>query len=239
MKNWLDKVLEIIDLKNLISGVVLFGVIILVSIVVFKLPIIPKLSPGTKSIDINVPNLDKKGIEESKQKVERLNYDTKLSILDSPIETPPFVTDPERLKDYLGKVSRTIILTGDVEDAYLYIQSGDINIQTESIYFYIVDGKIAEGHLYPKDAISSVSDSTFVYDLKKLPLMKFPYSLTTPTKLEYVDVVTTLFNRQGQGIERKYYIGAFVSTTKLPNEIKAIEIRYKCKQSSTCNIVIQ
>lgn len=233
------KLNEFIDVKTAITSIIVFIVLVISSIAIFGFSNLSG-KPKQEEPKINVSTLTKETIESSKKQAERLNYDTTLDVLQgSPIATPPFVLDPDRLRDYLGKVSKTIYITGEIEDAYLYISTGRLDINKESIYFYIVDGKIAEGHLYPKEALSPVSDNTFIYDLKKLPLMKFPYSFEHPNNLEHVDVVNTIFNRQGQGIERKYYIGAFVSTTQLPNQVNSLEIRYKCKQSSSCNIAIQ
>lgn len=235
----MGKISEFIDLKTAATSIIIFIVLVISSISIFGLPNLinpPKKEPPS----INVSTITKESIESSKKKADTLNYDTTLDLLQgTPIPTPPFVLDPDRLRDYLGKVSRTIIISGDIEDAYLYIATNEIDINNESIYFYIVDGKIAEGHLYPKEALSPITNNTFIYDLKKLPLMSFPYSISNPRDLRHPNVINDLFNFHGQNLERKYYIGAFVSTTRLPNQVNNLEIRYKCKISSTCSINLQ
>ncbi|MDO8515292.1 MAG: hypothetical protein Q7S14_02220 [bacterium] len=230
---------EFIDVKTAVTSIIVFIFLVISSIAIFGLSILSD-KPKSENPQINISTLTKETVESSKKQVEKLNYDTTLDILQGvPISTPPFVLDPDRLRNYLGKVSKTIYITGEIDDAYLYISTGHLDINKESIYFYIVDGKIAEGHLYPKEALSPVSENTFIYNLKNLPLVKFPYSLDRPTHLDHKDVVNTLFNRQDQNVERRYYVGAFVSTTQLPNEVNAMEIRYKCKQSSSCSITLQ
>lgn len=241
MISFVKKLNKILDLSNILGGVIMFFVIIVISIFVVKIPLFTsKQQPQqTPAQQINVSTLTKETIEHSKQNANDLNYDTTLTLLDSPIQTPPFVTDPDRLRDYLGKVAKTIVISGEIEDAYLFVQTGGINIQNESVYFYIVDGRTADGHLYPQEALQPVTDNIFIYNLKNLPLEQLPYSLNNPNHLIHKNIVDEIFNYQPKGWDRKYYIGAFVSTTKLPNQITSLEIRYKCKESTTCTITLQ
>lgn len=237
----LNKLNKYLDLKTITSSIVIFILLAIASFGALKLPsFFPVNSPTSQQPipRINVSAITKESIEQSKKTPNKLDFDRTLPILDSPIQTPPFVTEPDRLRDYLGKVSKSILISGLFENAYLYIKTGDINIQNESIYVYLVDGRIADGHLYPPEAMQPITDNVFIYDLRNLPLEQFPYSLSDTSRLKYKNVVEDLFNYQPE-TNKSYYIGAFVSTTKLPNQITTLEIRYKCQTNSNCSIALQ
>lgn len=226
---------QYIDIKIILSSVAVFIILVILSIGTLGIPRLLNIKSEPINPPINVSSPDKETIEEAKKKGDVIKYDHKVEILDKPIFTPAFVTDPNKLKDYLGKVSTTIIITGKIKNAYVYIKSGEIDIQKESIYFYIVDGRTVDGHLFPPEALQSINNNAFIYDLGNLPLVKFPYSLNG--QVVYENVIEKIFNYPTTYNNGRYYIGAFVSTTKLPNQITSIEIRFTCEQGGTlCDI---
>lgn len=187
---------------------------------------------------IQDPKISKKKIEEAQSHPKQFpDYEFTTSLLASPISTPSFVTDEDKLTNYLSANSIFIRVRGGISKAYLYIQTGDIDIQHESVYFYIVDGTSIGGHLDPKNSLIAENGNEFLYDLSKLPLMQLPYS---PTKkpTEY-DVVKSMLNHYVLYNKGVYYIGGFVSTTKLPNQISKMEIRYSCDPTNPCQISTQ
>lgn len=181
------------------------------------------------------PNISKQGIEKVQSNPQQqLSYDFVTVLLSQPISTPSFVTDPDRLTNYLSANSILIGISGEISKAYLYIRTGDIDIQKESVYFYIIDGSSISGHLNPTESLISDNGNEFLYDLSQLPLVQAPYSPNT--KPDHKDVISTMLNHISSYNNRSYYIGGFVSTTKLPNQISSMEIRYSCVPFSPCQI---
>ena len=168
-----------------------------------------------------------------------------VNILSAPIATPPFVTNPDKLKKYLENNSVAINVKGDIDQAYLYIETGPINIQNESVYFFIVDGHSKQGHLVASESPvheskSDQSRTDFLYDMSQLPLSQLPFPLEDHKTT--IDAVSEFLNQdinyKNSENKRQYFIGGFVSTTRLPNQISKIQIRYKCKEDQKCSILL-
>lgn len=166
------------------------------------------------------------------KKTEKLN---KVILYKEALKTPSFVSNPIRLTEYLEQNATEIIIEGVIDSAYLYIASSTIDINKESIYFWIVDGESDGGHLIPSESLSSGNGNEFLYDLRKLPLIQRPYFPEKPSR--HIDIISEYLNKDiSHKQKRQYYIGSFVSTTLLPNEIVSFEIRYRCKLETDCII---
>lgn len=233
---------NIIDFKLIISGLLLFIIMILIT---FGLPglqpffVHKTLTPTpTPLYTLTDPNkLTKEKIDEVKARPPinvNIPYEQVVTILGTPISTPVFVTNPGKLTEYLASTAQSIQVQGTVKSAYLYIKTGDLDIQNESVYFYIIDGKSFGGHFLPTESLIPDSGNEFLYDMSKLPLVQMPYSLkSTPN---YSNAIKEMLNHITDYNKRKYYIGSFVSTTKLPNQVERIEIRYSCDPTDLCQI---
>ena len=200
---------------------------------------VKKPQPSPQSI-VEIPTITKEGIVDSisnQQKdklLETTDYE-KINLLMSPIETPSFVTNPDKLRSYLEQKNVAIVIEGNVDKAFLYLKAKHIDINNESIYFFIVDGYSRQGHLVSSESLISGSGNDFLYDLRQLPLASLPFPLEN--KKQTFNIVDDFLNRDiTYKHERKYYVGGFVSTTQLPNSLDIMEIRYTCKPTITCAI---
>ena len=156
-------------------------------------------------------------------------------LYDEPLTTPSFVANPYHLTKYLEQNTAEILIEGEIDSAYLYVASDELDISKESIYFWIVDGKSDGGHLVPSESLSSGNGNEFLYDLRKLPLIQRPYFPDKPA--QHLDIISEYLNKDvSYKQDRQYFIGAFVSTTLLPNKITNFEIRYMCKFGTECAI---
>lgn len=200
--------------------------------------------PKTTIKSFKAENIEftKEGIEESKRIEENfLDKTSKLRIAklyENPLPTPSFISNSPKLKQYLESNTVKITINGELAEAYLYIKTGKINIENESVYFWIVDGKSDGGHLLASENLAQGAGNEFLYDLEKLPIVQLPYSLDKSPS--YLNIVENYLNKDiSYKPERQYYVGAFVSTTILPNQVENFEIRYKCKTGSdNCSIVV-
>ncbi|MCQ3944272.1 MAG: hypothetical protein DPW11_00620 [bacterium] len=225
------------------------GVFVIYSLQIsFEKPLIPKPSSSINSeAPIVVPNLTTQGISDNKDQdnlflqTDRWNV---ANILANPISTPPFVTNPDKLRNYLEGSSVEINVEGNLDKAYLYLSTGPIDINRESVYFFIVDGYSKQGHLVasesPVNGQSGLGRTEFLFDLSKLPLSSLPFPLEDHK--EYVDVLSDFLNRdidyKSAGKKRQYFVGGFVSTTRLPNQITKMQIRYQCEIGQSCKIIV-
>ena len=189
---------------------------------------------------VDVPVITKEGILKTNTNPEKnvlsetIDY-KRVDLLTSPIETPNFVTNPSKLRNYLEQSNVAVVIEGDVDRAFLYLKAKHIDINSESIYFFIVDGYSRQGHLVSSESLISGSGNDFLYDLKQLPLSSLPFPLEN--KKQIINVTDDFLNRDiSYKQERKYYIGGFVSTTQLPNSLDVMQIRYVCKSTSACTI---
>lgn len=156
-------------------------------------------------------------------------------IKEEPLVTPSYVSNKEKLRKYLETNAQEIVTSGKIKEAYLYINTNAIDIEKESVYFWIVDGKDDGGHLIPTESLSAGKSGEFLYDLSKLPLIQLPYSLSK--KADHIDVLGQYLNQDiSYKDQRQYFIGAFVSTTILPNQINQMTIRYTCVVGEQCSI---
>lgn len=184
-----------------------------------------------------VPDVTKKGIEEQRGKeVDFLKETSQLNVVtiySKPLSTPTFVTNPNKLREYLEQNSVEINIQGDISEAYLYVKTGSIDVQKDSVYFFIVNNHSKQGHLVSSESLISSSSTEFLYDMSKLPLKQ----LLDPKK-EEPNIIEEFLNRDlgYKTKKRQYFVGGFVSTTKLPNQIEQMEIRYKCKLDINCSI---
>lgn len=184
---------------------------------------------------IQVPTISKQDIKNAQYNFQNLpEYQFSTPLLSSEISTPSFVTDPEKLKNYLSETSVEIKITGTIKSAYLSVQTENIDIRKESVYVFIVDGSSIGGHLNPTESLIPDKGVTFLYNLSKLPLMDLPYSLDKQSREN--NVLKMLNNKND---DRIFYIGGFVSTTDLPNQITKMEILYSCEDNDPCEIFIQ
>lgn len=169
--------------------------------------------------------------------LEETELINKVKIYSESLETPSFIMNSKRLTNFLEKNAVEITITGQLSEAYLYVRTGPIDIENESVYFWIVNNRDDGGHLFVPSSLASGIGNEFLYDLEELPIVQLPY--TTKKTPKTVNVVDNYLNKDLPGkSQRKYYVGAFVSTTKLPNRINELEIRYKCKSGSNCSIVV-
>ncbi len=185
--------------------------------------------------NIKQPVLEKSDFDKRNELIESQNIktDKEIKLLKEPIITPPYYVDTEKLKNYLISKSVSIKVFGKIESAYLYVKTDSLNLENESVSFYIVDGKPVTGHLFAPLSIFSRGDNEFIYDLKNLPLVDLPYSIKkTPTTHDVVDVLNNASEKEN------LYIGAMVSTTTLPNQVEQIEIKYNCVNKGNCEIRI-
>lgn len=222
--------------KTILGGIILVF-ISLVVVTVFEFIGGKYKASTTQTLD--EPKLTMEGMKENKGKVDnRLSQTENLRIVklyDQPLTTPSYVSNQQELTKYLERNTAEIIVVGELSEAYLYIKTGPIDINKESVYFWIVDGTSDGGHLLPTDNLGSQLGNEFLYDLEKLPIVQRPYSIHSKPK--YINVVNKYLNTDiNYKADRQYYVGAFVSTTLLPNQIDDLEIRYWCKQGSSCLI---
>jgi len=224
--------------KTILGGVILVFVSMIV-VAIFEYVGGQYKNKETKVIE--EPTLTVQGIKENKGKVDNKLEETKnlfvTKLYDNPLPTPSFVSNQELLTKYLERNTSEIIIKGEISEAYLYIKTGPIDINKESVYFWIVDGTSNGGHLLPTENLSTQSGNEFLYNLERLPTVQRPYSINS--KPEYIDVVNSYLNTDlNYKPNRQYYVGAFVSTTLLPNQIENLEIRYGCKLGSDCSITV-
>ncbi len=223
--------------RTVIGGVVMI-IVSTAIIIAFEL-ISGGISIGRNKTLIPNPEITVKGIEENRGKVmdklEQSDKLNKISLYKDPLQTPSFITNPEKLSQYLETHTASITIIGEISEAYIYIKTGPIDIENESVYFWIVDGKSDGGHLSPRENLTSNNGNVFLYDLEKLPVVDLPYSIgKTPSHL---DIVNNYLNKDiPHKSSKQYYAGAFVSTTRFPNQVESFEIRYGCKSTSTCSI---
>ncbi len=187
-----------------------------------------KLGKIAGSTLIQVPSITKEGIENPQADILSNSLLLKsVSIFDEVVETPDFVTDPQKLRDYLEEKSVKLTIIGQIDEAYLYIKTGIIDITRESVYFFVVDSYSKQGHLVSSENLVQ-SNTDFLFDLSKVPLSQLPFPLEP--KAEIVNVLDEFLNQNiSYKSSREYFIGGFVSTTKFPNGIQKMEIRYSCK----------
>ena len=228
----------------ILTGVFL---IVLASILTTGLPFLYRLigiKPEEKST-IEVKPITREGIEEEKKSQQEdvlltTNNLKKAIIYDTPLVTPSFVSDPQKLANYLEKNSVEINVRGQLSEAYLYIKTGPIDVERESVYFFIVDGYSSGGHLFSPENLATSTSSEFLYDLEKLPLVDLPFS--TKNKARKVNIKEEFLNKdiayKNESYKRQYFVGGFVSTMKLPNQIDRMEIRYSCKPTEICEISV-
>lgn len=235
-----DKFSEIFDLKLIASGVVLFLLLALLS---YGIPSLKPFFVSTEDKDktagkVIESKFTKENIEEAKKNPipQQPAFEKTAIIIDKPIPTPVFVSNPDKLTDYLFRISQGIVAEGEIKVAYLYINTGSIDLENESVYFYMVDGKGKGGHLVPTESLIPNSGTEFLYDMSKLPFVQLPYSLKKP--IDHFNMKDEILNFEPQNTERKYYIGAFVSTTRLPNQVEKVEIRYSCEINTFCEIKV-
>lgn len=194
---------------------------------------------NTDNKDIPQPNITIEGIQENKgSSVDRLIETEKMkriSLYAKPLETPTFVSDTNKLTKYLESNTAGVVINGEISEAYLYIKVKSLDVINESIYFWIVDGSSEGGHLIPTENLAIAKGNEFLYDLTKIPLVQKPYSISREPK--FVNIVDLFLNRDLEyKTRREYFIGSFVSTTKLPNQVEILEVRYNCKQGINCSI---
>lgn len=227
---------------NLIMTGLLF--VFLASVFTTVLPTaLSKLKQSTGEVVV-IPDITIEGIEEEKgERIDFLAETARLNIAtiyseDNPLATPAFVTNPDKLRGYLERNSVEINVQNDLSEAYLYIKTGAIDVKNESVYFFIVNRYSKQGHLVSSESLVSSSTSELLYDMTKLPLAQLPFPLE-PKKKE-INVVEEFLNKDlsYKDKKRQYFVGGFVSTTKLPNKIERMEIRYKCKLDTDCFIEV-
>lgn len=223
--------------KTIVVGIILV-IISLIFVFIYEL-LSGKVKKDEEQITVPQPNITIEGIQENRGKEEdRLEQTSKLlkvSLYKQPLETPSFVTNRAKLTKYLESNTSGIYIDGEISEAYLYIKTGQIDIEKESVYFWIVDAKSDGGHLLPTENLASGTGNEFLYDLVKLPIIQRPYSISKAP--EHIDVVNDYLNKDlSYKDRREYYVGAFVSTTRLPNQVENLEIRYACKQGIICSI---
>ena len=223
--------------KTILGGIVLV-VISMMIVAIFEF-IGGKFRTDKNKVILPQPNVTVEGIQENRNKkddrlteIEKMNT---IQLYNKPLQTPSFVSNSDKLTKYLESNTVKITIIGEVSEAYLYVKTGSIDIEKESVYFWIVNNKSDGGHLSPTENLVSKNGNEFFYDLVKLPVVQRPYSIyRSPT---YIDVVNNYLNQDiGYKEEREYYVGAFVSTTQLPNQIENLEIKYSCKQGVHCSI---
>lgn len=227
-----------VDFGSIFTMLVAMAIVSVIGIFSGYAPNIIKLFTD-KSLEISQPDFVKSDFANRDEiiKSQEIVFDHRVTLLSEPIYTPPYVMDPEKLKQYLISKSVAIKVVGVVKNAYLYIKTNKLDLEKESVSFYIVDGKTVAGHLFAPESLYDQKENEFLYNLSKLPLVKLPYS--SKLKLgddNYRNVVKEIFNSDvGQG--KHLYIGGFVSTTKLPNAIEQIEVRYSCVNNANCQIL--
>lgn len=232
---------EGIQWNLIVTGLLL---VFLASVFTTVLPtILSKFKQPTEG-GVVVPDITTEGIEEKKgERIELLAETARLNIAtiyseENSLATPAFVINPDKLRDYLERNSVEINVQADLSEAYLYIKTGAIDVKNESVYFFIVNRHSKQGHLVASESLVSSSTSEFLYDMIKLPLAQLPFPLE-PKKKE-INVVEEFLNKDlpYKTKKRQYFVGGFVSTTKLPNKIERMEIRYKCKLDADCFIEV-
>lgn len=237
-KNKSQKIDPTLIVKNMDLGLLLT---VFISILIVTLA--GMISPYTPNIidifrgktELKQPDLQRSDFEKRDELIESqiIKYDKKVTLLKEPIVTPPYYTNSDRLKNYLISKSVSIGIKGTIEDAYLYIKTGTLNLENESVSFYIVDGNSIAGHLFAPKSVFSRGDNEFVYNLKELPLVKLPYSIKNDPDIE--NVVEKVLNHASV-VKENLYMGALVSTTTLPNQVEQMEIRYTCVNRGDCEI---
>lgn len=221
----------------------------LVSLISTSIPLVYKyfgwIAQEKQQITLEAPvvvsTITKEGIEAGKSNLGDLLQQTKnykrIDLLSSPIDTPSFVTNPDKLRDYLEQKNVAIVIEGKIDKAYLYIKVKQINISSESVYFFVVDGYSKQGHLVSSESLISGSGNDFLFDLSQLPLSSLPFPLESKEKK--INVINEFLNKDlSYKKERKYYVGGFVSTTQLPNSLDVLQIRYTCPEEMGCLIRI-
>ncbi len=238
------KFLKKIQWEIIISGVILFVILFTIGGGALFLPQLyykyfKKTDNGTQIVFPEPEEISEENIKSAKGKAETILKQTerikKVVLYENPLATPSYVSNPARLTDYLEQNTVEIIIEGIIDSAYLYVVPDSLDIKQESIYFWIVDTKSEGGHLVPGESLSSGSENEFLYDLRKLPIIQRPYFPDKPPK--HADIVSEYLNKDiSYKQRRQYYVGAFVSTTSLPNEITKFEIRYRCELGMECII---
>lgn len=248
IKPFLYKLLE--NSATLILGLCATGVAVIIISTIQSIFDLHKVNEtpgvlGAKYARIFVPTFSHEEIHPNLNKIDLYLETSKWNIarlLITPIATPSFVAKPESLKNYLEENSISINIIGSISKAYLYIQTDKIDLEQESVYFFIVGDHSIQGNLI--SAESQVNEANFninantndfLYDMSKLPITQLSDPVETRTE-EHVDILEEFFNKGDE--KKQYFVGGFVWTATIPNYISKIEIRYKCADGNQCNISV-
>lgn len=187
-----------------------------------------------------VKNIEDQGSQELSD-FEKYESYKKVSIYPKGLVTPDDYI--ENAGEYLNDdgtdgVGRTIEVTGEIADAYLYVKAGandaggnfvPILQRYDSIYFYLRNGIYLGGHLdLGKSTLGKPSELTEVlFNLNKMPLAE-NLDAYRNNEFKTIDLLGEL-----NGIRR---IGALVSTARY-GKIEQLIIGYKCKgEEDSCSI---
>ena len=192
---------------------------------------LPKVDPIVTEEDI------RKAKDEVSIDLEKYESYRKINIYPNGLVTPPDLIRvcedkkriPAQCNTEIAKITKVLITSGDITDAYLYIKAGVSRDNApfgtlknfDSIWFY-VDGGDFSGHLLRSKAIlrkqSEDGITELLYNLREIPFVGLPYSDNSTPKIQ--NILNNKLNTKGE-----HFIGAFVSTLGI-GKIFEIKIGY-------------
>ncbi len=239
------------EIKNKIITIIVFVVVITITIFIIQL------------VGLGIDALRKKwnlnGVPEQTQ-TEKLSTTTSGTIIEQPskllsdfekfnsyIKTSIYPNGIETPKSYINEGNKTltdagrkIIVTGQIDDAYVYIKAGandqngkftSIIKSYDGVWFYLMNGQFLGGQLdLSRSIYGQPSELTeLLYNLKSVPVAK--------NKEEYRKNNYQIKNLLTE-LKDERFVGALVSTQRY-GKILELTIGYKCVEGSECKIELK
>jgi len=192
--------------------------------------------------EINIENIKPEEKEEAvKEQTDFEKYNSNLykktPIYLDGIETPDNYIQKD--EEALTNAGRKIKITGEIEDAYIYIKAGandekgnftSIMKEYDGVWFYLMNGHFLGGQLdLSESKFGQPSELTeLLYNIKKIPVAK--------NLIEYKNKNFKTLDLLNE-LKDERFIGALVSTERY-GKIIDLTIGYKCRgEVNSCKII--
>ncbi len=187
---------------------------------------------GTTTVDVLTIGSDS---ETASEDINKFNSYKKFFIYPNGLITPTdYISNPSAS---LEKAAQKIKITGNIEDAYIYIKAGandengnftSIMKKYDGVWFYLENGVFLGGQLdLSKSIFGQTSNLTeLLYNFNSVPVAQ-NLAMYRSNKYEKKNFLKDLKD------ERK--IGSMVSTSRY-GKIEKVIIAYKCQNGSDCKI---
>jgi hypothetical protein len=190
-------------------------------------PELPKVDPVITEEDI------KKAKEEIPVDLKKYESYQKVNLYPNGLVTPKDLIRacedrkriPVQCDAEITKITRVLVTSGEIQDAYLYIKAGVSRdnapfgtlTEFDSIWFF-VDSSDFGGHLLRSQAIvkrqSDDGVTELLYNLREVPFVGLPYRDDANPRMR--NILGERLNTPGE-----HFVGAFVSTLGLGNILEA------------------